>query len=174
MSTRSLICKENPDHTYTGIYCHFDGYPEGVGAVLISHYKDRERVERLLALGDLSSLDERLAPEDGEEHSFDNPTEGICVAYHRDRGEELRPASEVHIETAREDCWAEFVYVFGLDNKWRYVDLCCDPTKSIKEIPANVAGNYYDDPNPDAISFEELYGEKNEEDLHNKEACVDE
>ena len=168
MSTRSLICKETTDHKYIGIYCHHDGYPEGVGEVLINYYNDSEKVERLLALGDLSSITARLAPNDGDEHSFDNPTDDVCVAYHRDRGEEFRPASEVHIETAREDCWAEFVYVFGLDGKWRYVDLCCDPSKSIVEIPEKVAGDYYAEPNPDAVSWEEFYREKKDEDLHNK------
>ena len=38
------------------IYCHNDGYPSGVGQILFDHYKDRTTVERLMDLGDLSSL----------------------------------------------------------------------------------------------------------------------
>ena len=168
MSTRSLICKETPDHKYVGIYCHHDGYPEGVGAVLINYYNDCEKVEKLLALGDLSSLNERLAPNENEEHSFDNPADDVCVAYHRDRGEEFCPAGEIRIETAH-NCGAEFVYIFGLDGKWRYVDLYGNHPKTITEIPEEIVGDYYAEPNPDAASWEDLYGDKKNEDLHNKQ-----
>ncbi|MUN83853.1 hypothetical protein EZ054_13565 [Enterococcus faecalis] len=33
MGTRTAIFKEQADGTYQGIYCHWDGYIEGVGAV---------------------------------------------------------------------------------------------------------------------------------------------
>ena len=35
MSTRSYIGKKHNDDTFTAIYCHFDGYPEGVGQTLV-------------------------------------------------------------------------------------------------------------------------------------------
>lgn len=38
MSTRSLICKEQQDGTYYGIYCHSDGYLTYNGAMLLDHY----------------------------------------------------------------------------------------------------------------------------------------
>lgn len=85
MSTRSAIIMKQGD-IYVGIYCHYDGYPEGVGKVLLEHYSDPEKVARLIALGSISSLGERVEPLG--EHSFDAPEEGTTVAYHRDRGEE--------------------------------------------------------------------------------------
>jgi hypothetical protein len=45
MSTRSRIAIENHHGTVTSIYCHFDGYLEGVGKKLFNHY-DREKTEK--------------------------------------------------------------------------------------------------------------------------------
>lgn len=83
MATRSTIAKVNDDGSITSIYCHWDGYPEGVGKTLKNHYTDVDKIDQLLALGDVSIL----APELGEPHDFDNPTEGWTLAYGRDRGE---------------------------------------------------------------------------------------
>jgi hypothetical protein len=38
MSTRSLISKANEDGTIQAIYCHYDGYPEHVGKLLVVYY----------------------------------------------------------------------------------------------------------------------------------------
>lgn len=83
MATRSTIAKLNDDGSITSIYCHWDGYPEGVGATLKEHYTDTDKIDQLLALGWLSVLDAEI----GEKHDFDNPTEGWTLAYMRDRGE---------------------------------------------------------------------------------------
>jgi hypothetical protein len=83
MATRSTIAKLNPDGTVTSIYCHWDGYPDGVGATLLEHYTDSAKVDQLLALGDLSILDNEI----GEKQDFDNRTKGWTLAYGRDRGE---------------------------------------------------------------------------------------
>lgn len=85
MATRSTIAAKLQDGSYKAIYCHNDGYLSGVGEVLLKHYTTPEKIEALLALGQISSLDaECTAPED---HSYENPQEGYTVAYHRDRGE---------------------------------------------------------------------------------------
>jgi hypothetical protein len=88
MSTRSAIIEKLPNGRYRGIYCHFDGYPEGVGAVLAEHYTDPAKVSRLIELGAISACYERVEPTGKREHTFDNPEEGTTIAYHRDRGEE--------------------------------------------------------------------------------------
>ncbi len=88
MSTRSIIASTINGQT-TGIYCHFDGYPSGVGATLAAHYTTPEKIAALIALGSLSVLAENVAPAEGQAHSFDRKAEGVTVAYHRDRGEEF-------------------------------------------------------------------------------------
>jgi hypothetical protein len=83
MATRSTIAKENADGTITSVYCHWDGYPEGVGQTLADHYTDPAKIDQLLALGDLSVLDAEI----GDSNDFDNRIDGICLFYGRDRGE---------------------------------------------------------------------------------------
>jgi hypothetical protein len=94
MATRSFICKSLPklyqNHTVVGVYCHYDGYPAGVGATLSTHYTTEARVDALLSLGSISRLHPRLVPDLDETHTFDNPAVGVTVAYHRDRGEAMR------------------------------------------------------------------------------------
>lgn len=64
MATRSLVGIENADGTRTTIYVHFDGYPTGVGAVLLAHYTNEADVRALMGSGDHSTLD-RAEPWEG-------------------------------------------------------------------------------------------------------------
>ena len=75
MSTRSRIGVLNENGSIESIYCHADGYPEGVGSLLISHHNSEEKAREIISLGDLSFLGESL--ETGE-----------TSAYGRDRGED--------------------------------------------------------------------------------------
>jgi hypothetical protein len=85
MSTRSNIGIQNADGSISFIYCHFDGYPSNNGQLLWDHYQAAEKVVALVALGDLSSLGERVNPIGS--HSYANSETGTTVAYGRDRGE---------------------------------------------------------------------------------------
>jgi len=87
MATRSTIAVEQEDGTVKAVYCHFDGYLEGVGAKLKAYYNTLERANALVALGSISCLREKL--EGTENHTFDTPEENVTIAYHRDRGEKL-------------------------------------------------------------------------------------
>lgn len=101
MATRAFIGIENEDSTVTGVYCHFDGYLEGVGRTLQENYADLATVRKLVALGDLSSLGPTLEPED-------------TVAYARDRGEPDTAARTFASRRARgQDMQGyEYMYVF--------------------------------------------------------------
>ena len=125
MSTRGLIAIEAADRSCRSIYVHFDMYPSGAGVCLAKHYKTPERVERLLALGDLSSLGDRLSTDDSEPDAQD-----ICRAYHRDYGEKLCPPrvwadADEMLAQAEDVCWAEYVYLFR-NGKW-YVNTTYHP-----------------------------------------------
>lgn len=89
MSTRSRIGLTNPDGSISSVYCHSDGYPGGVGTTLFESYQDPTKIHALIALGDLSSLDDEVAPPEGAEHEFEfaKRAPGVTVAYKRDRGE---------------------------------------------------------------------------------------
>ena len=115
MSTRSRIGIQNQDGSVSSIYCHFDGYPEGVGATLNEHYSNRQKLNMLINLGDISILGENVSTMD--EHSFNNPKKGVTVAYHRDRGEELNPA-RVDSSLEKFHVSEKYGYVYTLEGKW--------------------------------------------------------
>lgn len=125
MGTRSYICMEIEDNRYKTIYCHFDGYLEYNGAMLVKHYNDRATVEKLLELGDLSVLKERLKPDPSKPHGFDydKQQEDVCVFYGRDRG---KTDIQAKIKTLRQlddpDNWTEYVYIYTKDNQWKYFE----------------------------------------------------
>lgn len=86
MATRSAILVQTSPSSYVGVYCHNDGYPDGVGATLAAHYDTYDKAMALVSLGDLSQVNPNLEPPlDG--HTFDTPVSGVTIAYGRDRGE---------------------------------------------------------------------------------------
>lgn len=110
MSTRSYISRLNDNGSVTGIYCHFDGYLDGVGMMLKNNYTTPEKLDDLLSLGDISCLGP--SPDDRTE------------AYARDRGDELNPpvtftTTEGLGKEAYVELGAEFSYVFN-GSGWVY------------------------------------------------------
>lgn len=75
----------NEDKSVSSIYCHWDGYISGVGKLLKTYYTDLSNIEKLIKLGDISSLRKYTEPRKDEEHSFLHPQEDVTVAYYRDR-----------------------------------------------------------------------------------------
>ena len=119
MGTRSRIAIANSDGSFTSIYCHWDGYPEGVGATLLKHYTTYAKVRELMALGDLSSLGDEI----GEKHDFESRGyHDWCKAYGRDRGETgIEAETSPHLEALfllTQQCGGEYVYVFS-NGSWK-------------------------------------------------------
>lgn len=99
------------------VYLHWDGHIAWAGAVLYDNYNTREKVEALIALGSISSLGEKIAPEPGEERSFE-----VTVAYCRDRGEEMKSyvfwdlspsGDKAFIERLSQTTGGNYVYLFN-------------------------------------------------------------
>ena len=82
MATRSTIALEFADGTVQQVYCHWDGYLDNNGVILRDHYTDPFKLQRLIDLGDISSLGEDI----GDKHDFDERDAGTTF-YMRDRGE---------------------------------------------------------------------------------------
>ena len=135
MGTRSRIGVMHGDNCKS-IYVHWDGYPSGVGRVLLDHY-DSSKANHLVALGDLSNLGSVI----GRAHPFsqfeiknDDPereaklallelakAEGWCTFYGRDRGEtgtewKTDTTFEAFLERA-DECCAEYYYVMQ-EGEW--------------------------------------------------------
>lgn len=120
MATRSRIGIENPDGTVTSIYCHNNGNPFHNGRVLKEHYAQPEKVKALIALGDISSLDEQVECPEG--HSFSNRVKGYTVAYHRDRGEDFRQESSPSVDAFTRGDIERFGYLFTQQCGWICID----------------------------------------------------
>lgn len=69
-------------------------------------------MQKLIALGDLSSLAPRLEPIG--DHDYENPEHGVTVAYSRDRNEKGTKAheSESYSDAMRLNMGQEFAYFF--------------------------------------------------------------
>ena len=109
MATRSIIAKLD-DKGVQAIYCHNDGYLSNNGKILDQHYADEDKVDELLAEGDISSLRDTIA----------NTT-----FYARDRGEKYKEATQLKdesalLEFAFEKCDAEVVYMFAYGSWYVY------------------------------------------------------
>ena len=135
MATRSTIALLRDNGTVAKVYCHWDGYLEHNGELLVKHYNTPEKIEALLAHGDISSLGEVV----GEKHPFDTydksklSTEDLALAdraedeawtkyYGRDRGETGTEA-KVYKDLGDYEANAQFeefnyCYIFGT---WYYV-----------------------------------------------------
>lgn len=119
MATRSFIGKKLDDDNVRFIYCHYDGNPEYNGKILLEHY-DLNNIDRLLDLGDLSSLGKRIDPI-SPEHSFSNPECDTCIFYGRDRGEKYVDSKVRDIEDYLHDIddWdIEYKYLLDSDGRW--------------------------------------------------------
>lgn len=137
MSTNSTIAKKNADGTYTAIYCHWDGYPDHNGRILLEHYNDEGRINELLALGSLSILGDVI----GEKVDFDTYSAhsqpdkpAQCVAYMRDRGEKDETAR--HFKTlASYNKYAQQEYNYLFDNGvWTVTDHRDEPKNLVEYL----------------------------------------
>ena len=147
MSTHcGIFVKDEADkpHLFKGIYCHFDGYPSYMGVMLEQHYQDPEKIKKLIKLGNISFLKEKLEPEAGEKHSFSKPAEGVTVAYHRDRGEAYKfyaaHDDEFFFEVLRRNDF-DYVYLYDMQkNEWfvTYQYGSFEYFKPLKEVLANL------------------------------------
>ena len=124
MATRSHIGILKEDRTVFFVYCHFDGYPSGVGTTLRENYDRPEDVTKLLSFGNMSGL---------------APTIEDTVFYGRDRNE---PNQEQQVTTLdkylpnpkSEDLWVDYVYLFDeYSEEW----LCYNMQGDLVEIPTD-------------------------------------
>jgi len=108
MSTRSNIAIEDPKTKKVKvIYVHSDGYPYGVGHMLVDNYNKRELAEELFKYGDASYLDETIDQ---------------CSFYGRDWDRDEDPAKTyrdewMYLNHMKGDVFIEYIYIFK-DNRW--------------------------------------------------------
>ena len=129
MGTRSTIALLCNDGTAAQIYCHWDGYLEHNGQILNDYYNTYEKVEELIALGSLSTLKRNIGVQHpfgpdfnvaGDCDSWEKKYGQMCVAYHRDRGEDLVINEYTNLEDYENNAeFEEYNYVF-MYGTWTY------------------------------------------------------
>ena len=123
MSTRCYIGKlDEKSNDVRFIYCHFDGYPEYVGYMLDTYYKDHGKVEDLLDLGDISNLKEEVSP--SPSYKEKDIKDKITVAYFRDKGGNWENVAPKHTQLAnyeKDDVMIDYKYLYK-DGIW-FVDV---------------------------------------------------
>ena len=128
MSTRSNIAIELPkdkkgNKRVKVIYVHSDGYPYGVGKILVDNYNKRELAELLFEHGDASYLGDTIDE---------------CSFYGRDWDRKEDPAKTyrdewMYMYDMRGDSHIEYIYLFK-DNKWHVSTQHYIDSKKIKDI----------------------------------------
>ncbi len=122
MATRSTIAMEQPCGKVLQVYCHWDGYLDHNGKLLLNHYANPILAEELIKLGSISSLRETV----GEKHSFDaryekdDPRSQWTVAYGRDRGEDDTNPNvyKDFADYKANHQYEEFEYILRNDGLW--------------------------------------------------------
>ncbi len=119
MATRSLICIKKED-VYEVVYCHWDGYPKHNGAILKTFYRDPNKIQQLIDLGDISSLGSEI----GEKHDFEDTSKNWTTFYGRDRDDANTDVNAMiiyDIADLKELAYSrstEYVYIFENGN-WK-------------------------------------------------------
>jgi hypothetical protein len=99
MSTHSSIGLVHSDGSVSLNFCHWDGYPSYNGRLLLEFYPTLDKVKELIALGDLSSLNETV-----EQCKINlNPPFFECANY---------PDLNTVLDLAHIDQHIEYMYLF--------------------------------------------------------------
>ena len=139
MSTQSYIAKKQPDETFKAVYCHFDGYPEGVGQTLVDSFTDENKVDKLLKLGSLSYLRDDIETQNNFKtfpiRGNEIELKDVTMAYHRDRGDDLEINEFSNLETMLDyfdKSWGDYLYLF--ENVWLVKNDDNDFFMEVKEV----------------------------------------
>lgn len=90
---------------YIGIYCHWDGYLDGVGSALKANFNTYEKALNLVLGGDCSSIG----------------NDGCITRYATREGEEWSYLSPVQSDDPVLIAGQEYSYLFE-DGKWKWLD----------------------------------------------------
>ena len=116
MATRAIIAKLD-DKGVKAIYNHSDGYLEHAGRILAEHYKDENKVDELLAHGDVSIIDENIGVKIDFNDYKTRYANKQCKFYMRDRGEKYKQAEQFYDENVLikygYNCDVDFIYMFA-------------------------------------------------------------
>lgn len=121
MSDPCLIGRENGDGTVTAIRCNWSGYTRRTGAILRDNYITREKIDALMALGELGRIAENI----GEKHRYGHGPEDWCDAYGRDREEDDAEAAKTYSAN-------DYLNSYASDYAWVYLHSITDGAWTVR------------------------------------------
>lgn len=119
MSTRSLVGILNSDNSVDAVYCHFDGYLSGVGAMLADNYKDEAKIRKLLNLNRYLASIRKYVDKDDMPDPKDPNSDDITIVLDDDE-----PNNPYHYNTVKDyiddhgNRDTEYCYLYK-DNEWK-------------------------------------------------------
>jgi hypothetical protein len=144
MGTRSRIGYELPDHSVVSVYCHWDGYVENNGRILVEHYQNRDDVMELIDGGSMSSLRtthlwETAAVRDEDGKIVENPdgswvmspTRDAQPLYNTERGEEVSVQHTSFDEFVSGNSAEEYSYLYDLNGNWKAYKIGWGPVERV-------------------------------------------
>ena len=152
MGTRSRIGYELPDHSVVSVYCHYDGYVEHNGKILVEDYQNREDVQDLIDGGSMSALRtthtwETKAKRD-ENNEIITDSNGNWIyenirdpqpLYHSERGEINEPDVTDFDKFISGHWGEEYAYLYDLNGNWKAYKIGWGDTNTKRiEIPGYV------------------------------------
>ena len=123
MATRSTIAIEHQDGTVEQIYCHWDGYLDHNGRLLLEHWTDPAKLRQLIDLGNLSVLGAVLGDQWSvirAQHDNSSKFEEPCTFYGRDlKYEDTGPKQFKNFDDyAQNHEYQAYEYILRRDGKW--------------------------------------------------------
>jgi len=95
-----------------------NGQPEHVKPILLNHYNTPEQILALVGKGKLHILAE--SPKCPDSHTFENPVDGYCVYYGRDRKDGER-FNLVYFFGSHDPISESYIgYQYLYDNEWLF------------------------------------------------------
>ena len=111
MATRAIIWQKT-EQGYRGVYCHWDGYPEGVGRTLKEHYSDPGKVDGLLEYAHTRRMTLSVLR--------DNPDNCEWTVLGSDEGDgDGLPVNRSFMDTRRDFFAINWSYIFDGEN-WEF------------------------------------------------------
>jgi len=109
MATRGRIGLLLDDGSIRSVYSHWDNYPEGTGKILTDKFNTKEKVEELIAGGDISCLET-------DTDWKGNRRKETFTLYYKDRGDldcgSLISEDDFNYFQLTRNCDGEFAYLF--------------------------------------------------------------
>lgn len=118
LSTRSLIGIQLDENIVKYVYCHWDGYPENNGQILVDSYKDKDKIIDLMQRGSFSSLREQVDD----------------IAYYNEEDNNPHTMSIKKYFGKKDISWSEYRYLYTLENKWIVYDVYEKTVRDVEDI----------------------------------------